>query len=31
MLTSRGYSSADVDNIMHGNYLRLLAKALPNG
>ncbi len=29
MLESRGYSREDVNHIMHGNYLRLLGKALP--
>lgn len=28
MLTRRGYTQADVENIMHGNFFRLLRKAL---
>lgn len=31
MLTRRGYSQQDVENIMHGNFFRLLRKALPQG
>jgi len=27
MLSKRGYSAADIENIMHGNWLRLLRKA----
>jgi len=27
MLSKRGYSPADIDNVMHGNWLRLLRKA----
>jgi membrane dipeptidase len=27
MLAKRGYSHADVENILHGNFLRLLKKA----
>lgn len=27
MLSKRGYSAADIDNIMHGNWLRLLRKS----
>jgi membrane dipeptidase len=30
MLQSRGYSEADITNIMHGNWLRLLHRALKN-
>lgn len=30
MLAKRGYKQADIENIMHGNYLNLLRKALPN-
>ena len=29
MLAARGYSDADVSNIMHGNFLRFLRKNLP--
>jgi membrane dipeptidase len=27
LLTSRGYSTADIENVMHGNWLRFLRKA----
>lgn len=29
ILTGRGYSSTDIENIMHGNWLRFLRNALP--
>jgi microsomal dipeptidase-like Zn-dependent dipeptidase len=28
-LTQRGYTEQDIENIMHGNWLRLLGRALP--
>jgi len=27
LLSKRGYSAEDIDNIMHGNWLRLLRRA----
>jgi microsomal dipeptidase-like Zn-dependent dipeptidase len=30
MLAKRGYKQEDIENIMHGNFLNLLRKALPN-
>ena len=30
LLSKRGYSSADVEAIMHGNWLRFFAEVLPN-
>lgn len=27
LLSKRGYSSADIENVMHGNWLRFLQKA----
>jgi membrane dipeptidase len=27
LLTKRGYSEADIENVMHGNWLRFLRKA----
>jgi membrane dipeptidase len=29
MLAERGYSAQDIDNIMHGNFLRFLRMHLP--
>jgi membrane dipeptidase len=29
MLAERGYSAQDIDNIMHGNFLRFLRTHLP--
>ena len=29
MLSKRGYSAVDIDNVMSGNYIRLLKEALP--
>jgi membrane dipeptidase len=29
ILTARGYSSADIDAIFHGNWLRFFGEALP--
>jgi len=29
LLEQRGYTRQDVENIMHGNWLRLLGKGLP--
>ena len=29
MLAKRGYKQIDIENIMHGNFLNLLRKALP--
>jgi membrane dipeptidase len=29
LLTQRGYTEQDIENIMHGNWLRLLGRALP--
>ena len=31
MLTKRGYSSIEIEKIMHGNWLRILKRALPEG
>ena len=31
ILKSRGYSDEDVANIMHGNFVRFLRGALPQG
>ncbi len=31
LLRKRGYAEADVELIMHGNWLRLLKRALPAG
>jgi membrane dipeptidase len=31
MLAKRGYSDADIENIMHGNWLRMLNRVLPVG
>ena len=31
LLRNRGYSDADIDNIFHGNWMRLLSKSLPQG
>jgi membrane dipeptidase len=31
MLTRRGYSETDIENIMHGNWLRFLKNALADG
>ena len=27
MLSERGYSAADIENVMHGNWVRFLLKA----
>ena len=31
MLSTRGYSDADIEKIMHGNWLRMLNRVLPAG
>jgi microsomal dipeptidase-like Zn-dependent dipeptidase len=31
MLSKRGYSDADIENIMHGNWLHMLNRVLPAG
>jgi membrane dipeptidase len=30
LLTQRGYTPHDIENIMHGNFLRFLRQHLPN-